>query len=202
MAWHCKYTGAYANTDPEAHDNAVMIYNTLRAMGYEYNPICAILGNIGYESGYNPWRWQADYIVATTETTYINTQSGHAYGLLQFDPAGQYINNPTAQMYPDFAPNFSNQQGGYSDGTAQLRYMNNLSNGYIPTTTYPETFAQFKVSTMPVTYLTQAWCANYERGTWHNDRETNALYWDAVLRNIVLNLPVWMLFKFRRFFNA
>lgn len=202
MSWQAKTYGGYANTDQEAHDNAIMIYHTLEGLGYSYNPICAILGNIGWESGYNPWRWQSDYIVSTTETNFINNQTGHAYGLFQFDPAGQYINNPIAMDYADYWPNFADRPGIREDGNAQILYMNNLSNGYIPTANYPETFAQFKVSTQPVSYLAHAWCANYERGTWNNTRETNALYWETELQNLILQVPIWLLFKFRRFFNA
>lgn len=197
--WYAKNTGAYTLGSAEANNNAVMIYNTLTAMGYAYNPICAILGNIGYESGYNPWRWQSDYVVASNQTNYINYQTGHAYGLLQFDPAGQYINNATARTYPEFAPNFSNQAGRPEDGAGQLKYMNNLSGGYIQTAAYPISFAQFKVSTQTVAYLTRAWMYNYERGTWSNLRETYALYWEQNLSGLIPsgNLPIWLLFKLK-----
>lgn len=196
MSWQAKSLGGYANTDPEARDNAVMIYNLLRSLGYAYNPICAVLGNIGWESGYNPWRWQSDDVLATTDTTKIATSSGHAYGLFQFDPAGQYINNTTAQAYPQYAPNFSDRAGLREDGAAQILYMNNLSGGYIQTAAYPLSFAEFKASTLGVSYLAHAWCANYERGLWNNTRETNALYWEQELSNLPTGLPVWMYFKF------
>ena len=198
MSWNTKNTGGYALGSSEADANAVMIYNALHALGYEYNPICAILGNIGYESGYNPWRWQSDYVVSTTETTYINTQSGHAYGLFQFDPAGGYINNWNAQQYNGYGPNFADQPGSVKDGAAQIKWMNNDSGGYIPTASYPLTFAQFKVSTDPVSYLTYAWEYNYERGTWDAQRLTHAQYWETNLINLIpTGIPAWLLFKFR-----
>lgn len=196
MSWNVKTYGGYANTDPEAIANARMIYSLLRSLGYEYNPICAVLGNIGWESGYNPWRWQSDDVLATTDTTEIATSSGHAYGLFQFDPAGQYINNAQAQAYPQFGPNFSDRMGLTDDGAAQILYMNNLSGGYIQTAAYPLSFAEFKASTLGVAYLAHAWCANYERGLWNNARETNALYWEQELQNLPTGLPVWMYFKF------
>lgn len=202
MAWHAKATGAYLNTDQEAKDNAVAIYNTLHGMGYSYNAICAVLGNIGWESGYNPWRWQSDYVVSTTETNFINNQTGHAYGLMQFDPAGQYINNATAQTYADYLPNFANRTGIPEDGNAQLMYMNYLSGGYIRTAQYPLTFAEFKASNLPVDYLTRAWCMNYERGFWNQAREDNALYWETELQNLIMDIPVWLLFKFQRFLGG
>lgn len=196
MSWNAKTTGAYANTDPEALENAKMIFTILRNLGYAYNPICAVLGNIGWESGYNPWRWQSDIILATTDYYEINHSTGHAYGLFQFDPAGQYVGNPQIDTNPNYGPNFSDQAGVREDGAAQIIYMNNFSGGYIQTPDYPLSFSEFKQSTLGVAYLAHAWCANYERGLWNNTRETNALYWEQELQNMPLGLPVWMYFKF------
>lgn len=201
MGWHAKASGGYALGSQESIDNAVQIYNVLSQFGFEYNPICAILGNIGYESGYNPWRWQSDYIVSTTETYYITHSTGHAYGLFQFDTAGRYLNNTTARGYPEYAPNYANQAGGITDGIAQLKFMNNydvpINVAYIPTSSYPLTYAQFKVSTQNVDWLTYAWEYNYERGTWANARLTHADYWFNNLINYIDQLPVWLLFKFK-----
>ena len=52
--WYAKKYGAYNRTDSEAENNAVMIYNALSARGWLINPICAVLGNMEVESGYNP----------------------------------------------------------------------------------------------------------------------------------------------------
>lgn len=177
MPWSVANTGAYANSSTEANNNARLIQSQLSSYGYSYNAICAVLGNIGYESGYNPWRWQSDSILVSTDTYYINNQTGHAYGLFQFDPAGQYVNNASAQALPEFGVNFSDIVGNVNDGFAQIYYMNFLSGGYIPTTSYPLSFADFKDSTASVAYLTEAWMYNYERGTWSNQRLVNAEYW-------------------------
>lgn len=203
MSWNAQNTGAYALGSPEADANAVEIYYILHGLGFDYNAICAVLGNIGYESGYNPWRWQSDYVVSTTQTSYINTQSGHAYGLLQYDAAGRYINSPAAQAYTTYGPNFADQPGLITDGDAQLRWMDSydipVNVAYIPTAAYPETYAQFKISTQTVTYLTYAWEYNYERGTWDPARLGHATYWEYNLQNLIpTGLPVWMYFKFRR----
>lgn len=200
MPWHAKASGGYALGTQESIDNAVQIYNVLSQFGFEYNAICAVLGNIGYESTYNPWRWQSDYVVATTETYYINNSTGHAYGLLQFDTAGRYLNNSTARGYAEYAPNYANQAGGLTDGIAQLKFMNNydipVNVAYIPTSSYPLSYAQFKVSTQNVDYLTYAWEYNYERGTWNNARLTHANYWFNNLLNYINQIPAWLLFKF------
>lgn len=177
MAWSVAPTGAYANSSTEANNNARLIQSQLSSYGYSYNAICAVLGNIGYESGYNPWRWQSDIILASTDTYKINNQTDHAYGLFQFDPAGQYVNNASAQTLVQFGVNFSDIAGNADDGFAQIYYMNFLSGGYIPTTAYPLSFADFKASTASVAYLTKAWMYNYERGTWNNQRVVNAEYW-------------------------
>lgn len=189
MAWHGKNTGAYADGSTEANENAIMMYDLLDSWGYSYNAICAILGNIGYESGYNPFRWQGDVILFDYQSNLIDEQTGHAYGLLQFDPAGQYLHNATAQSYPEFSPNYANSPGFPKDGTAQLKYMNNVAipiNGaYIPTTAYPLTFSEFKSSNANVIYLTDTWLYNYERGTPAQDRYTHATYWETHLKDIV-----------------
>lgn len=204
MSWHAKNTGAYALGSAEANDNAVMIYYVLRSLGFDYNAICAVLGNIGYESGYNPWRWQSDYVLATTDTYYINNQTAHAYGLLQFDPAGgiNYINNNVAMGFSTYGPHFSNHPGNVQDGDAQLRWMDAyaipVNVAYIPTAAYPLTYSQFKTSTNTVSYLTYAWEYNYERGTWSNDRLTHSAYWETNLINLIpTGIPVWMLFKIK-----
>lgn len=177
MPWSVAPTGAYANSSTEANNNARLIQSQLSSYGYSYNAICAVLGNIGYESGYNPWRWQSDIILASTDTYEINNQTSHAYGLFQFDPAGQYVNNASAQTLVQFGVNFSDIAGNVDDGFAQVYYMNFLSGGYIPTAAYPLSFADFKASTASVAYLTEAWMYNYERGTWNNQRVVNAEYW-------------------------
>lgn len=177
MPWTVAPTGGYANNSTAAFNNARQIQSQLSSYGYSFNAICAVLGNIGYESGYNPWRWQSDIVLASTDTNEIYNQTGHAYGLFQFDPAGQYIGNAQAQQQPGFAPNYSDIVGGQNDGTAQIYYMNFLSGGYIPTSAYPLSFSDFKASTASVAYLTEAWMYNYERGTWSNQRLVNAEYW-------------------------
>lgn len=209
MAWHTQSTGGYALGSQESIDNAVQIYNVLSGFGYGYNAVCAVLGNIGYESGYNPWRWQmvngVDYVVSTWETNYINYSSGHAYGLLQFDAAGRYINNSTARGYPEYGPNFANQTGNVLDGVSQLKFLENVDcqpypgNGaYIPTAAYPLSYSEFKASYANMDYLTAAWEFNYERGTWNNQRVTHAQYWFDNLLGYLDQFPIWLLFKFRQ----
>ena len=91
--WHVKQTGAYGRTSQEAYDNAQLIYGVLYNLGWTLEAVCGVLGNMESESGYNPWRWQSDNILATTDTYELEHQTYHAYGLVQFDPASKYIYN-------------------------------------------------------------------------------------------------------------
>ena len=204
MAWHGKNTGAYVDGSTEANDNAIMTYSLLAGWGYSYNAICAILGNIGYESGYNPFRWQGDVILFDYQSSLIDGQTGHAYGLLQFDPAGQYLHSTIAQSYQEFSPNYANSPGFPKDGTAQLKYMNNVAipiNGaYITTAAYPLTFNEFKTSNANVRYLTDVWLYNYERGTPAQARYDHAAYWETHLKDLidVKNGMKWIYYMRRR----
>ena len=204
MPWINSITGGFATGSNESNSNAVMIYNLLSSFGYSFNPICAILGNIGYESGYNPWRWQSDVVLWDNQYNLIDNQTGHAYGLLQFDPAGQYIHNADAQQAVGYAPNFANRTGGQNDGTAQLYYMNYIAGqygyGYFPTASYPLSFSEFKQSTQSVAYLTDAWLYNYERGTDNPLRKQYSAYWEQnlpLLVNTRRKMP-WIYYLRRR----
>ena len=88
MAWHNKQTGYYSRTSTEAYDNAIMVYNILSSWGWHRSSVCAVLGNMEVESGYNPWRWQGDSVPVEGNTAYIGTNpttnTNHAYGLMQF----------------------------------------------------------------------------------------------------------------------
>ena len=87
---------------------------------------------------------------------------GTGYGLTQFTPARKYIFDPNAQNTPGYAPNFYDVVGNASDGGAQIIFLDEYAD-YYPTSDYPETYSQFKVSTISIDYLTEAWCLNYER---------------------------------------
>lgn len=178
MSWHNKSTGAYGETSTEAYDNAVMIQSYLSAKGWGFNAICAVIGNIGHEGGYNPWRWQGDSVLAKGSQQIYS--KSHGYGLMQFTPASNYINN--AGSFSGYGPNYSDQVGSANDGDAQLELMNsNILGGYISTNAYPLSFTDFKVSTQDVQYLASAWLYNFERP--YNPsasvaaRRASALYW-------------------------
>ena len=168
MGWNAQATGGYVETSTQAKQNAVEIYYIFTDKGFNLNSICGILGNIGWESGYNPWRWQGNNVLSTNDVGKITGQieaGQHAYGLFQFDPSSSYIYNNSAQQQSGFGPNFSDIAGSILDGKAQcLTVSQDLLGGYISTTAYPLTFQQFKTSAQTPEYLALAWLANYERG--------------------------------------
>ena len=122
MAWNAKARGAYETGSTESIENANEIYAILGNLGYSLKAVCAILGNIWKESGYNPWQWQDDNIASTQNyASYSRRYIG--YGLVQWTPAKEYIDDPIAQLTLGYAPNFSDQAGNPSDGYAQTNFI-------------------------------------------------------------------------------
>lgn len=207
MAWHAKIYGGYSTTSTEAVENVREMFNVLSSQGWSAGAIAAMLGNGAGESGLNPWRWQNDEVLATTDTYYINNQTAHAYGLFQFDPAGKYINSSYAQALSTYGPNFSDRTGRASDGDAQTRFMaqqipndwsSNLYNYYADdfaaigvdiSTFYYMTFDAFKAGTgYSIAQLTGAYELKYERpgdtyaASSYAHRVSSAEYWYNVIQ--------------------
>ena len=184
MAWHCKAKGAYARDSDEAIENAKMIYGVLSAQGWTLNAVCGVLGNIGAESGYNPWRWQSDKIGVSTGFPW----NGKGYGLVQFTTSGateiKYIDNPLAKQFDGYGPNFSDKDGNVNDGNAQMLYVDGYAD-YYSTSSYPMSYADFKVSDLDSGYLAKVWLSNYERPPDIPSKEpvraSEAEYWYQVL---------------------
>lgn len=207
MPWHCKAIGAYARESAEAYDNAVMAWNILSSKGWGLLGFCGMWGNVGSESGWNPWRWQSDAVLPVGDPR-IYYQNGHAYGLVQWDEASKYIDG--GQGYSGYAPNFSDRQGGLTDGTAQLNFLDDtaVSSGqYYPNPLHPYqiSYDNYKASTIDnysIDWITHAWFWNYERGTWDDQRTISATYWYNVLSDVPPQpphgrIPIWLLFKIK-----
>lgn len=191
MAWHVKATGAYGRTSNEALENAQEVYNVLSPLGWVLEPVCAMLGNIEHESGYNPWRWQSDVVLSVGDPrigTIGGSSTAHAYGLCQQDPAAKYIYRTYAQSLPYFGPNYSNQGGNQRDGQPQMQYIHWIcsdpSGGEWQSSggwgaEYKMPFADFIANSQnrTVDFLTRTFFYGYERGTWSDSRVTAANYW-------------------------
>lgn len=187
MSWHCKNIGAYSRTSSYARENAQATYDVLNAIGWCLESVCALLGNVEHESGYNPWRWQSDQVLASTDTYNITHQTGHAYGYCQQDPAGKYIYSNYSQLQYGYGPKFSDTTGNINEGYAQLRYIHHVCEQGLPEWDKDNALAQglglpfndFIANTpnYTVAQLTRTFFGCYERGTWSNNRVTAAEYW-------------------------
>ena len=197
MPWHCKAIGAYARESSEAYDNALMAWSILSSRGWGLLGFCGMWGNVGSESGWNPWRWQGDAVLPVGDPR-IYYQNGHAYGLVQWDEASKYIDGG------------SDRQGGLTDGTAQLNFLDDtaVSSGqYYPNPNHPYqiSYDNYKASTIDnysIDWITHAWFWNYERGTWDDQRTVSATYWYNVLSDVPPTpphgrIPIWLLFKIK-----
>lgn len=195
MSWHCKASNAYARNSAEARDNATEIVNICSSLGWAIWPICAMLGNMESESGYNPWRWQGDVILPVGDPR-IGTIGGgntaHAYGLCQQDPAAKYIYRTYAQMQNGYGPNYSDQAGSQYDGYAQMQYLhwicsqNEAGGEWLPNAPLAQglgvPFADFIANTPGYTIaeLTRVFFGCYERGRWDNSRVSAASHWRSI----------------------
>lgn len=157
--WHAKPTGGYSIYDPDCIENAYMILNQMRAAGWTTESISAVIGNMCAEGAMNPWRWQSDIIVGPSD--FWSTQ--HGYGLAGFTPAGKYIEDPQAQTYSGYGPNYLNHTGLATDGAAQIQFIMDNPQYYQTHTAYPMTFTQFSQSTAAPSYLSDVWLYNFEQ---------------------------------------
>ena len=178
--WSAKNTGAYGRTTEEALGNAKMTYAVLSALGWTLNAVSGILGNMEYESGYNPWRWESDIVVAESDTQAWHDSSQHGYGLFQFTPASKYIQNTDATQFSEYSPNFSDNAGTPDDGTAQLKYIDGYAD-YHATQNYNIPYADYKTSNSSPEECASAWLYNYERpqnpSATEAGRRAAAAYW-------------------------
>lgn len=205
--WHAKARGAYGRNSNEAKDNAEMFYGVMNSLGWSLEAVAAALGNQSGESGYNPWRWGSDNVLASN-SQWIDEREpnpnppprwfNHAYGLFQQDPAGKYLHRAYAQSLSTYAPNYSNQAGQPHDGDAQCRYLHWIcsdSGGgeWLPSAsaTYGMSFSDFYTNAQNknVAFLVRTFFHCYERGTWDNVRVTDAEYWYNYLGGVTPPTP-------------
>ena len=223
MAWHCKATGGYTTSTPVARypdndgqDNCLQIYNQLTSYGWTVNAICGLLTCIGFESGYNPWRWQGDAVPTIANRDYFNG----GYGLVQWDPASEtnidrpnrnkYINNPYSINLPGYGPNYSDVPGNTLDGRAQMEYLHihGYDGQYYRNLSYPTwadvapTYADYITSTAAASTLCETWVVNFERP---GNPATNRTLRQALATELFnwlsgvqpSQFPIWLLFKLR-----
>ena len=167
--WHAKPTYGYLSDSQEAIDNGLEFVTAMLGVGWTKEAAAAAWGNIGFESAYNPWRWESEVILSVGDWrlyAYPENRS-HGYGLVQFTPAINYLENSYAMSLPGFAPNYADRAGHASDGAAQtvfIDWFGGQGQWFInPGYNYPLTWNEFKTSTLTPEYLAAAWLHNYER---------------------------------------
>lgn len=178
--WSAKRTGPFITWDSsinvissdEADGNIISAMLVYQELGWSLEAIAAVLGVQSYESGLNPWRWQSDDVIGSTD--YAGQSSTiHGYGLNQFTPFKTYEDGAKG-YFPTYAPNFSDVSGKPEDGDSQCRFVNKACRqlGYYfkwslgDYSVYPYMpFDEF--STTSITNfenLVTQWLQNYSRG--------------------------------------
>lgn len=153
-------------TRAEMETNAIYIYYYLSNRGWTVNAIAGMLGNMETESTINPGIWQN-----------LAVNVGPAFGLVQWDPFTKYTNWCDARGLDPAAMDSALQR---------IEWELENHEQYYPTSAYPETFAEFKVSTKDPYYLGLAFLANYERPADPNQpaRGTQAQEWYSFLTGL------------------
>lgn len=147
----------------EMQNNANIVYWDLKARGWTMNSIAATLGNMQSESTINPGIWQ---------NLIPGPAGGGGWGLVQWTPSTNFT---------DWA-----DENGYrhDDGYAQLLWIDTRTvptGQWIPTSAYPMSFDEYKISTESPEILASAFLRNFERpgdipGT-EPIRRRQAAYW-------------------------
>lgn len=174
-------------TQSEMEGNAAYIYYKLSAAGWSMNAIAGMLGNMEVESTINPGIW---------ESLVQGNMSG-GFGLVQWTPAYDFIR---------WCGEFGYDPEAMDTALYRLEY--EMENGlqYYPTSNYPETFQEFKVSTQSPYYLGMAFVHNYERpAEITTARGTNAEKWYNFLLSLpkpgkrkTRSLPLWLMWTASR----
>lgn len=162
----------------EMQNNAIYIYWYMSSRGWTLNAIAGMLGNFQTESTINPGIWES--LTTDPEAYYAANGRYPGYSLVQWTPYTKYTN-------------WCDENGLDPDEleSALKRIEYELENGlqYYATDSYPETFAEFKVSTKDPYYLGMAFLLNYERPADQNQpaRGEQAEYWYTYLSGIDIN---------------
>ena len=174
----------------EMDNNAVITAMYLTQLGWSRSAIAGLLGNFRRESNINPGIWQ---------NLYPDPDNG--YGLAQWTPSTKWTNYATSHGY------------AIDDGYKQLDFLDTDPIGdYIPTSTYPESLAQYKVSMQSPEHCASAWLYNYERAgvVAEQERRQWARYYYDLIENIPTLPPIypgwqtrkmkpWQMIRYRNF---
>lgn len=143
----------------EMQNNAQIIFTYLTNRGWTVNAVAGLLGNMQKESTINPGIWQD-----------LSPNPSLGWGLVQWTPSTNFTDWATANGYAN------------DDGDAQLKWIDEVTVSFgqwIPTAQYPESFGEFKGSTMSPEYLADCFLKNFERPAEIDqpERQRYARYW-------------------------
>lgn len=146
--------GDINNTRPlieeESKKNWLAFWQFFKARGWTANAVAGILGNSYFESTVNPNRWEGD-------VPFAQPVASRGYGLVQWTPWTKIIDWLKEKgYYPDVS-----KFGIGECERIQWEMENNQQ--WIATSTYPESFRDFSVSTKDPYTLAIEFLANYER---------------------------------------
>jgi hypothetical protein len=133
-------------TEDESLQNAQMVVNKFVNTDWTKESLSAMLGNMRHESSINPNMYEYGYA----------WEDDRGFGLVQWTPRSKYWDWATAQGLDPYL------------GDSQLDRItyeveNNIQ--YYSTSSYPESFAEFRANAFgkTVEYLTECFTWNYER---------------------------------------
>lgn len=184
LDWMHEETDANPTMDPSyKENNARLIYGVLQSLGWRLEPICGVLGNMEHEGMLNPGQCELgrglpQYNITTgipTNVYYLPDQS-HNYGL----GLCGWTQAPNAVLQRSVDTNVP-----WYNGTMQCQLLNEADTMgfWIPTTTWPDSYTQFKVNAnnRSVEDLASAFMWEYERpapATAHEaERRVDARKW-------------------------
>lgn len=129
----------------ESLQNAQMVVNHLHGvLGWSKHAVSAICGNMRHESSINPDLHEFGYDDSPTR----------GYGLVQWTPKTKLT---------EWASSVGQNHKLGETQLNRIQYESDNNIQYYSTSSYPESFAEFQKSTKSLSYLTNAFCWNYER---------------------------------------
>lgn len=157
-------SGNFWLTQSQMEENASYIWQKLSLSGWTIEAVSGMLGNMQSESTINPGIWQ--------NLDPSNPELG--YGLVQWTPSTKYTSWCTERGI---------DPSSMDSALARIEYELENNIQYYPTQSYPETFAEFKISKKSPYYLAGAFLYNYERPAEPNPvlRGNQAQAWCAFL---------------------
>lgn len=152
MAWQAVWTNSLdALTQSQREQNVDIIYAYFNALGWEINPIAAMLGNMHVESQLNPAQWEHGYPIYNPGNT--------GFGLSQW--------TPWTKIRDAIGSDWETNYNGQLDRINYEAQPENQGVQWIPVSAYSNyTFQQFAHDTTHnLEWLVGCYEYSYERGT-------------------------------------